>query len=104
MNIYSSHFLNRTYTDEDVAYVEYKRDQYGVMYQLKHPFTDEYMFFEGDCVYCDSHDSDNMMCVSSLPKYSNNYIFSVCSQCLKLHNFITFNHGSKIVNIVGGGK
>ena len=49
MNTYSSPFYRRTYTDEDVMYVEDRRKYYGVMYQLTHPLLEKGMWLEGDC-------------------------------------------------------
>lgn len=101
MKIYHSPFLKFDYTDEDVQYVEQQRKFYGVMYQLIHPLTEKGMLYEGDCFYCDYHSDENLMCVSSLPKYGNSSLFSVCKHCFELHTFITFNHGNdKIVNCV----
>ena len=101
MRIYHNPFLKFDYTDEDVEYVEQQRKFYGVMYQLVHPLTEEGMLYEGDCFYCDDHSNENLMCVSSLPKYRNISLFSVCKHCFELHTFIVFNHGNdKIVNCV----
>ena len=94
MKTYSSPFYAHTYNDENVEHVEYQRRNYGVMYQLIHPFTEKVMLLEGDCFYCEDHSDDNLMCVSSLPEYANNSLFSICKHCFDLHTFITFNHGN----------
>ena len=94
MKTYSSPFYAHTYNDEDVEHVEYQRINYGVMYQLIHPFTEKVMLLEDDCFFCEDHSDENLMCVSSLPKYGNNSLFSVCKHCFDLHTFITFNHGN----------
>mgnify|MGYP000202159490 FL=1 len=99
MKTYSSPFYAHTYNDEDVEHVECQRRYHGVMYQLIHPLTGKGMLEEGDCFYCDDHSDENLMCVSSLSKYVNNSLFSICKHCFDLHTFITFNHGNdKIIN------
>ena len=103
MKTYSSPFYKHTYTDGDVMYVEAQRKYYGVMYQLTHPLLEKGMLLEGDCFFCDNHSDENLMCVSSLPKYGNNSLFSVSKHCFDLHTFITFNHGNdKIVSCKEG--
>jgi len=91
---YSSPFYEHTYTDGDVMYVEDQRKHYGFMYQLTHPLLEKGMLLEGDCFFCEDHSDENLMCVSSLPEYANNSLFSICKQCFDLHTFITFNHGN----------
>ena len=103
MKIYSSPFYEHTYTDGDVMYVEDQRKHYGFMYQLTHPLLEKGMWLEGDCFFCEGHSDENLMCVSSLPKYGNNSLFSICKHCFDLHTFITFNHGNdKIVSCKEG--
>ena len=103
MNTYSSPFYEHTYTDGDVMYVEDQRKHYGVMYQLTHPLLEKGMLLEDDCFFCEDHSDENLMCVSSLPKYGNNSLFSVCKHCFDLHTFITFNHGNdKIISCKEG--
>lgn len=92
MKTYSSPFYEHTYTGEDVEHVEHQRRHYGVMYQLIHPLTEKGMLLEDYCFFCEDLDDENLMCVSSLSKYGNNSLFSICKHCFYLHNFITFNH------------
>ena len=90
VKIYSSPFYEHTYTDVDVMYVEDQRKHYGFMYQLTHPLLEKGMLLEGDCFFCEDHSDENLMCVSSLPKYGNNSLFIICKHCFDLHTFITF--------------
>ena len=78
MKTYSSTFYEHTYTDRDVMYVEVQRKYYGVMYQLTHPLLEKGMLLEDDCFFCEDHSDENLMCVSSLPKYGNNSLMILC--------------------------
>ena len=79
--------------EESVSMIQEKKKCLSVdelINQLTHPLLEKGMLLEGDCFFCEDHSDENLMCVSSLPKYGNNSLFIICKHCFDLHTFITF--------------